>query len=199
MTDLDALRRAVLADPADDTVRLAYADALEENGDRDRAEFVRVGVELFATADPHGDRFWDGQLGDGPESYQRRKALRRRERELLRLHEATWRQGRRCGRCEGDGRTWVGDGPYPGDDRKYTCPACHGIGWLGSLADRCLTNNPRRVADIGGTVIYETTEWRDGWLIPAEWSRGFVSGVRVTLDQLTREWNGHPWAAYLFR
>jgi uncharacterized protein (TIGR02996 family) len=46
MTDERALLAAMAADPADDTVRLAYADLLEENGDVDRAEFVRVQVEL---------------------------------------------------------------------------------------------------------------------------------------------------------
>jgi uncharacterized protein (TIGR02996 family) len=46
VTDLRALLAAMAADPADDTVRLAYADYLEENGQADRAEFVRVQVEL---------------------------------------------------------------------------------------------------------------------------------------------------------
>jgi uncharacterized protein (TIGR02996 family) len=46
MTDLDALRQAVLAAPDDDLPRLVYADCLEENGDPDRAEFIRVQIEL---------------------------------------------------------------------------------------------------------------------------------------------------------
>jgi uncharacterized protein (TIGR02996 family) len=54
------------------------------DGNAARAEFIRVQVELAATADPPGDRFWDGQLGDGPKWHRRRKALRRREQELLR-------------------------------------------------------------------------------------------------------------------
>lgn len=40
------LLRAILADPADDTARLAYSDALEEEGQDERAEFVRVQVGL---------------------------------------------------------------------------------------------------------------------------------------------------------
>jgi uncharacterized protein (TIGR02996 family) len=36
--------RAVCADPEDDTVRLAYADWLDENGDPDRAEFIRCQI-----------------------------------------------------------------------------------------------------------------------------------------------------------
>ncbi|MFM8275160.1 MAG: TIGR02996 domain-containing protein [Gemmata sp.] len=45
MTDRDALYRAVLDNPDDDTVRLVYADALEESGDPRRAALVRAGVE----------------------------------------------------------------------------------------------------------------------------------------------------------
>ena len=46
MTDLDALRLAVLAAPDDDLPRLVYADCLEENGDPDRAAFIRAQIEL---------------------------------------------------------------------------------------------------------------------------------------------------------
>ena len=46
MTDREALFRAILADPDDDTLRLIYADALEEEGDVRRAAFVRTRVQL---------------------------------------------------------------------------------------------------------------------------------------------------------
>jgi uncharacterized protein (TIGR02996 family) len=46
MTDREALYRAVLADPDDDTLRLIYADALEEEGDARRAAFIRTQVAL---------------------------------------------------------------------------------------------------------------------------------------------------------
>ena len=46
MTDRDALYRAILDSPDDDTLRLVYADALEESGDATRAAFVRARVEL---------------------------------------------------------------------------------------------------------------------------------------------------------
>jgi uncharacterized protein (TIGR02996 family) len=42
VTDLEALYRAVLARPEEDTPRLAYADEVEERGDQERAEFVRL-------------------------------------------------------------------------------------------------------------------------------------------------------------
>lgn len=43
-----ALMSAILADPADDTPRLIYADWLEEQGDADRAEFIRDCVWMHA-------------------------------------------------------------------------------------------------------------------------------------------------------
>jgi uncharacterized protein (TIGR02996 family) len=46
MTDHDALLRAIAEHPEEDTPRLMYADWLEENDQPDRAEFVRVQVEL---------------------------------------------------------------------------------------------------------------------------------------------------------
>ena len=42
MTDLDALLAEIIANPAEDTPRLAYADCLEEQGaDRRHAQFIR--------------------------------------------------------------------------------------------------------------------------------------------------------------
>lgn len=46
MTDREALFRAILASPDDDTLRLIYADALEEEGDVRRAAFIRSQVQL---------------------------------------------------------------------------------------------------------------------------------------------------------
>ena len=48
MTDRDALYRAILAHPDDDTPRLVYADWLEENGRAEEAEFIRVECRLEA-------------------------------------------------------------------------------------------------------------------------------------------------------
>jgi uncharacterized protein (TIGR02996 family) len=46
--------RAICARPDDDTPRLAYADWLDENGDSDRAEFIRC--QIAAAAEPHDTR-----------------------------------------------------------------------------------------------------------------------------------------------
>jgi len=46
MTEGDAFLRAICEEPDEDTSRLAYADWLDEHGDHDRAEFIRVQCEL---------------------------------------------------------------------------------------------------------------------------------------------------------
>jgi uncharacterized protein (TIGR02996 family) len=43
----EALFRAVCANPADDTPRLVYADWLQENGQAERAEFIRLQCEAW--------------------------------------------------------------------------------------------------------------------------------------------------------
>ncbi|HJZ58464.1 MAG TPA: TIGR02996 domain-containing protein [Gemmataceae bacterium] len=66
-----AFLRAIVADPDDDTLRLVAADWLEENGQPERADFIRVQVELARLA--------ASGLGETPQA----EALRRRERVYL--------------------------------------------------------------------------------------------------------------------
>lgn len=47
--DLAERFRVILTDPADDAPRIGYACLLERQGDRERAEFIRVQVELAGT------------------------------------------------------------------------------------------------------------------------------------------------------
>lgn len=74
MTHDEAFLQAVLEAPEDDTPRLVYADWLEEYGQPDRSEFIRVQVELARL----------------PENNLRRPGLEARERDLLRDHEIEW-------------------------------------------------------------------------------------------------------------
>src|SRR5262245_55720746 len=74
MSDDDAFLQAVLDRPDDDAPRLVYADWLEEHGDPDRAEFIRVQIEQARL--PQGDR-------RGP-------ALRKREKGLLKANKKAW-------------------------------------------------------------------------------------------------------------
>ncbi len=72
--ELVALLAACRARPADDLPRLVLADWLDENGDPDRAEFVRVQVELsHPTADA-----------------RRTAELRARQTDLLKSHFRMW-------------------------------------------------------------------------------------------------------------
>jgi uncharacterized protein (TIGR02996 family) len=70
----EALLQAVCEEPDDDGPRLVYADWLEEHGDPERAEFIRVQCRLARL--PEGDA--------------QRPQLQRREDELLRAHEQEW-------------------------------------------------------------------------------------------------------------
>src|SRR5919199_887033 len=65
---------AVLDAPEDDAPRLVYADWLDEHGDHDRAEFIRVQVERVRLPE-----------GDG-----RHDELERHEEDLLAEHEQRW-------------------------------------------------------------------------------------------------------------
>lgn len=56
MSDHDALLQAIGAQPEEDTSRLMYADWLEENGQPERADFVRNQIALNQT-DPSNDEY----------------------------------------------------------------------------------------------------------------------------------------------
>src|SRR5262245_50567842 len=73
MNQADAFVQAILDDPDDDSLRLIYADWLEERGDP-RGEFIRVQYAL-ADLDIHDPR---------------RPSLEARERTLLRDNGANW-------------------------------------------------------------------------------------------------------------
>jgi uncharacterized protein (TIGR02996 family) len=69
-----ALLAAVTAAPDEDAPRLVFADWLDENGEPDRAEFIRVGVER-KQLDRYDPRY---------------AQLRNREVELVKAHEKEW-------------------------------------------------------------------------------------------------------------
>jgi uncharacterized protein (TIGR02996 family) len=76
-----ATRAAFLADirarPEDDSPRLIYADWLDDHGEPERAEFIRVQCQL-------------ARLG---ENDHRRVAIQHREGELLERHRVSWTEG----------------------------------------------------------------------------------------------------------
>jgi uncharacterized protein (TIGR02996 family) len=74
MTPEDAFLQTIRENPDDDTPRLVYADWLDEKGQPERAEFIRVQCEAATLA-----------LGD-----PRRQRLETRGRKLLGRHAAAW-------------------------------------------------------------------------------------------------------------
>jgi uncharacterized protein (TIGR02996 family) len=79
----DSLLRAVAAEPEDDAVRLVYADWLDEHGQPERAEFIRVQVERARLA----------------EDDDRQAELAAREKELGDARRFRWASA--WGRCVG--------------------------------------------------------------------------------------------------
>ncbi len=99
-----SLLAAILEHPSDDFARLVLADWLEENGQADRAEFIRVQVEM-AKIPPEPERCQPVLVFGRPDKYHhqncpwcqwvenhrdRRKVLQSREHELRSLHGDTW-------------------------------------------------------------------------------------------------------------
>jgi uncharacterized protein (TIGR02996 family) len=74
VTRQEDLLQAILDDPADDAVRLVFADWLEDHSQNERAEFIRLQIELAGLS--KGDK--------------RRERMERRERALLRKHARAW-------------------------------------------------------------------------------------------------------------
>jgi uncharacterized protein (TIGR02996 family) len=80
------LLKEIIKNPAEDSVRLEYADCIQEElGEEERAEFIRVQCAIAAfdqtvSFDPVDNRIWVNKLNE----------LRRRERELLEKHKGEW-------------------------------------------------------------------------------------------------------------
>jgi uncharacterized protein (TIGR02996 family) len=74
MTTREALLQSIFDNPEDDSVRLIYADWLEENGQPERADFIRIQIELAKAG----------------LSKERQGELRSREQALLETHRQKW-------------------------------------------------------------------------------------------------------------
>src|SRR5262245_44417826 len=70
----NAFLRAILDNPDDDAPRLIYADWLDENGDADRAEFIRLQISL-ARMESVGSQY---------------ASLQSRAEEVRRAHHMEW-------------------------------------------------------------------------------------------------------------
>ena len=98
MTDLSQLLRACKASPDDNHARLVLADWLDEHGDPERAEFIRLQCDARRPVPVHSYRVsgfsgrgpWriGEQMVPNPHWYGGRK--RKREEELLERHRERW-------------------------------------------------------------------------------------------------------------
>ena len=98
MTDHAAFLRSIIAHADDDLPRLVYADWLEENGQADRAEFIRVQCELAKEPTTCDRMFCDGKLVVCDDC-KRWKMLRRRDKDLLDTPIIIDERGRLQPRC----------------------------------------------------------------------------------------------------
>ena len=161
----------IAASPDDDTLRLAFADWLDEHGDpadADRAEFIRVQCELAPLNDLADSVHPMAMLGsDGI----KREALLARSYQLLSAHPE-WSRCR-CPECDGSGD----QGKKNGHD-GLACPACGGTG------DLFLT--PR----VSGASLTPPPKPRT-----VTFARGFVDGVTCTLaEAFAPDGTPTPWA-----
>jgi uncharacterized protein (TIGR02996 family) len=135
-TDRAALLCAICEDPDDDTPRLVFADWLDEHGDADRADFIRLQISLHADAVPEGDR----------------SATEARVAELLGRNEAAW-----CAELPGlPGVTWA---TYPHPFVRgfaYAVGIKHGKAWR-EHADVAFAAAPVSSLTCGGTFSARTS------------------------------------------
>ncbi len=108
MNDGELLLKAIVADPDDDVARLVYADWLDEHGDHDRAEFVRIQCGGFTIA----GSLWPTSI---------REAL------LLSVNLA-WRPP--CYHCGGSGNHPMYEGT---SDHELPCPRCNAAKRVGTM------------------------------------------------------------------
>jgi uncharacterized protein (TIGR02996 family) len=99
MSERDALLAAILANPYDDTVRLAFADWCDENGEADRAEFIRMQIQFANSLEPGSEadtlaRFVPAYdwyiLGRLSPELAHRASLQKRGNELLDTNRTHW-------------------------------------------------------------------------------------------------------------
>lgn len=195
MTDRAALLAAILANPDDDTVRVVFADYLQEHGDDARAEFIRVQIELAHLPEPESKTFTPIGVTD-PDDIERAQCvgcrrttdcrfhvLRRRERELFAangIHQAEWMGTGVHDLCRA-GSPWLEHLAWfrRGFVHSVTCEAAD---WLAN-ADAILAEHPvRRVrlttpAAVRGPSFNSLRDWKKPllagasalWSFEAEW------------------------------
>jgi uncharacterized protein (TIGR02996 family) len=157
-----ALVAAVVANPDEDTPRLVYADWLQDRGEDDRAEFIRVQCKIARCQ-------WCG--GGGKINSQRacvckdaNYPLRRRERELLRSHGAGWLGDLSDWRAEAVGPTGVAWTVMVGTSAQHVIPVEFRRGFVEQVtcsAEDWLSHGDAILAEHPVTRVTPSTDPRD--------------------------------------
>jgi uncharacterized protein (TIGR02996 family) len=175
-TDRAGFMAKIIAEPEEDTHRLAYADWLDENGEPDRAEFIRVQCELAGMPTYRHLRIEYG-LADGVSPECRLAfALRSREDLLLAVNHE-WSRCE-CRGCKGTGKVYYAD-PRVTAGKLWSgdyCGVCHGTGDLLRSHRRYERDTPDGTETVSETVT-RTVRFR----------RGFVDEVECRLTEVCRE------------
>lgn len=131
MTSTDLLS-AVLADPFDDGPRLVYADWLQENGEPERAEFIREAISR------RNDGTENGWIIQPHVHHKNAAAFKIVLKDSQYLYSRGFPDEIRCTMVQ-----WVGEncrycnGGYTHNDMHYspdTCSRCHGTGRTPGIA-----------------------------------------------------------------
>jgi uncharacterized protein (TIGR02996 family) len=176
-TDGDSLLKSILAHPDDDTVRLVYADWLEENEEEARAEFIRVQVEITKphpiVCDRCGNKLVRQPMSSVPDLSRcltcsmTRGPFWEEVRQEVRAREKA--EARESALLDANRERWLGQ-PF-----VVPCPDC--VHWRGRMPKDCRCKGTRRV--LSHNVVFR---------------RGFpdeVQGCRLQ-DVLERIHDGFP-------
>jgi uncharacterized protein (TIGR02996 family) len=126
MATREELYATILDDPEEVSRRLVYADWLDENDEPERAEFIRVEYELVRCEWCGGSGMINSQVACVcTELPHPRAELRRREKELRRLHPEWLRA--ECPRCKGVPHPKFHE---PSPEGLPPCLCCGGLGDL---------------------------------------------------------------------
>lgn len=211
-TDLAALHRAVLLHPAEDTPRLMYADRLEETGQPDHAQAIRlwctqfadrthkypegvpatVAVRHFTTADgPKGRFLVPGRvstvrIAEGVPGVQLEMSRGFISGTYLSLAAFV---GGPCGRCvpenqirDAQGRTLVYDSAGP-SSAWHICPDCRGTGRTPGLAADLFRAHPIEAVRLTDRrPARNALDWE--WLLRED-APGYAALPAALFDRLT--------------
>ena len=133
MTDGEGLLAAILAEPEEDTPRLAFADWLDEQGDATRAEFIRIQIELARLPGEGGPRS--------------------REQALITAHGAAWLAPLRA-----DGEPLQGRNTHGQFRRGFVEVVWMTARWFTSRADVLFRRVPARELRVTQTSLAELDE-----------------------------------------